>query len=230
MYCVKCGVKLADTEKKCPLCDTVVCHPDVKQEKVDSLYPAKKMPKTTSGRAFLSGGILILFMIPLISTFFADYSIDKKLDWWFFAGGGIALAYLIIALPMWFEKANPVIFIPCDFVGAGLYLLYINLALNDNWFLTFVLPILAGILVIVMVLTTLIKYLKRCKLFVVGGSIMGIGFLIYMIEKLMVLTFNVRFIGWSFYPLITLFIFGGFLIYLALNRNFREKVERKIFF
>ena len=28
MYCIKCGVKLADTEKKCPLCGTVVYHPE----------------------------------------------------------------------------------------------------------------------------------------------------------------------------------------------------------
>lgn len=28
MYCIKCGVKLADSEKKCPLCNTIVCHPE----------------------------------------------------------------------------------------------------------------------------------------------------------------------------------------------------------
>ena len=29
MYCVKCGVELADSEKKCPLCGTPVFHPDI---------------------------------------------------------------------------------------------------------------------------------------------------------------------------------------------------------
>ena len=29
MYCIKCGVELADSEKRCPLCGTPVFHPDL---------------------------------------------------------------------------------------------------------------------------------------------------------------------------------------------------------
>ena len=29
MYCIKCGVELADSEKVCPLCGTRVFHPDL---------------------------------------------------------------------------------------------------------------------------------------------------------------------------------------------------------
>ena len=32
MYCANCGVKLADSEKVCPLCKTVAYHPDIKRE------------------------------------------------------------------------------------------------------------------------------------------------------------------------------------------------------
>ena len=31
MYCIKCGVELADTEKQCPLCGTLVYHPELEQ-------------------------------------------------------------------------------------------------------------------------------------------------------------------------------------------------------
>ena len=37
MYCVKCGVRLADTEKVCPLCATRVYHPDLEQPKTPPL-------------------------------------------------------------------------------------------------------------------------------------------------------------------------------------------------
>ena len=40
MYCVKCGVKLADSEKQCPLCQTLVFHPDITREEGEKLYPA----------------------------------------------------------------------------------------------------------------------------------------------------------------------------------------------
>ena len=39
MYCVKCGVELADTENKCPLCGTAVYHPDIQREAVQPNYP-----------------------------------------------------------------------------------------------------------------------------------------------------------------------------------------------
>ena len=39
MYCIKCGVELADSEKKCPLCGTVVYHPDIKQGEAKTPYP-----------------------------------------------------------------------------------------------------------------------------------------------------------------------------------------------
>ena len=29
MYCIKCGVELADSERVCPLCGTRVFHPDL---------------------------------------------------------------------------------------------------------------------------------------------------------------------------------------------------------
>lgn len=44
MYCVQCGVKLADTEVRCPLCGTRVFHPDIFREEGERLYPAQKYP------------------------------------------------------------------------------------------------------------------------------------------------------------------------------------------
>ena len=39
MYCVKCGVKLADSEKICPLCGTKAYHPDIERGEVNAIYP-----------------------------------------------------------------------------------------------------------------------------------------------------------------------------------------------
>ena len=39
MYCVNCGVKLSDTEKRCPLCQTAVYHPDLPLRDAEPLYP-----------------------------------------------------------------------------------------------------------------------------------------------------------------------------------------------
>ena len=230
MYCIKCGVKLADTEKKCPLCNTVVCHPEFEKTAERPLYPGNKMPKNNSGSKVLNGAVIILFLIPMLVCFFADWFLDGKIEWFGFVAGALLVSYVAFALPLWFKKPNPVIFVPCDFVATVLYLSYINLATDGNWFMGFALPVVSGICLITCAVVTLMHYLRRGKLYILGGAFMALGAFMLLIEFLMKITFGVHFIGWSVYPLVVLFLFGGLLIYLAINRTARETLERKMFF
>ena len=59
---------------------------------------------------------------------------------------------------------------------------------------------------------------------------MALGAFMLLIEFLIGITFGLRFIGWSIYPLIVLILFGGLLIYFAINSAAREMMERKLFF
>ena len=230
MYCINCGVQLADTEKKCPLCSTVVYHPELSQPTAQELYPKKRLPKAGSGKAVLGGAILILFMIPLVLTFCADLLADGRIDWFGYVAGAVGVAYVTLALPLWFQNPNPVIFVPCDFAAGAGFLLYMNLVTDGNWFLRFAFPLIVGAGVIVCSLVTLLRYLHRGRLYIVGGALIALGSLVLMLEHLLSITFGLRFIGWSFYPLICLILFGGLLIFLAMNSIVREKIERKIFF
>ena len=231
MYCIKCGVHLSDTEKKCPLCNTVVYHPDIQQKSERELYPIRKLPKISgSVNRFLCGAIAILFMIPIILVFCSDMQFDGNLDWFGYIAGGILVIYLTFAFPMWFRNRNPVIFVPCDFVAVMVYLFYVNLALGDNWFFTFALPITFEIALITSALVTILHYIHRCRLYAVGGFVAAFGIWILTIELMLDITFGVKFIGWSLYPMITFVLLGVLLIYLAMNSEAREKIERKLFF
>lgn len=230
MYCVKCGVKLADTEKKCPLCHTVVYHPDFENKVDRTLYPSNRLPKNTSGSKALNGAVIILFLIPLFVCFAADLHLDGHLEWFGYVAGALMLTYIAFALPMWFRKPNPVIFVPCSFAAAGVYLLYINLATGGAWFLSFAFPVLGGLCLITCTVVTLLYYLRRGRLYIIGGAFMGLGAFMLLIEYLMDVTFHLRFVGWSVYPLCVLILFGGLLIYFAINRAAREIMERKLFF
>ncbi len=39
MYCMNCGVRLGDSEKRCPLCGLRVYHPDLETPRGEPLYP-----------------------------------------------------------------------------------------------------------------------------------------------------------------------------------------------
>ena len=230
MYCIKCGVKLSDTEKKCPLCNTVVCHPDFEQTAERSLYPSDKMPKSNSGSKALNGAVIILFLIPMLVCFFADRFLDGRIEWFGYVAGALVLSYVAFALPLWFKKPNPVIFVPCNFATTALYLLYINLVTGGSWFLSFAFPVVGGICLITCTVVTLMYYLHKGRLYILGGAFMALGAFMLLVEFLMKMTFDLHFIGWSIYPSVVLFLFGGLIIYFAINSVAREMIERKLFF
>lgn len=229
MFCINCGVRLADTEKKCPLCDTVVYHPDIKQGKAYALYPENKMPKQKPKSKAFNGALIILFFIPLLISIISDWQTDKILNWCGFVAGALLLSYIILALPTWFRKPNPVIFVPCDFAAVTVFLLYINLATGGNWFLSFAFPVTGAVGIITCALITLLRYLKGGKLYIFGGAFIAGGAFLLLVEFLLDITFNVDYIGWSIYPFVVFALLGGVLIYLGINRSAREIMERKLF-
>lgn len=230
MYCVKCGVKLGEAEKQCPLCQTKVYHPDFEPVAGEPMYPENKMPKGSSGPWVRNGIIIVLFLIPFLLCLYADMSLDKHLQWFGYVAGGLVVAYVTVALPLWFRKPNPVVFVPCDFAAVAGYLFYINYVTGGNWFFSFALPLTVGLCLIVTTVVTLLRYLRRGGLFIFGGAFMGLGAFTVLVEFLLGITFGFAFIGWSIYPLVVLALFGGLLMYFAINSSAREMLERKLFF
>lgn len=230
MYCVKCGVKLADTEKQCPLCHTRVFHPDIDRPEGEPLYPADQYP-TVRPRSFLPQAILTaMVVLPMIIVLLCDLQLNRAVTWSGYAVGALALAYVIVILPVWFRKPNPVIFVPCGFAAAAVYLWYINFAVGGSWFWSFALPVAGGVCLIVTAVVTLVRYVRKGILYIFGGAAMALGLFALPVEYLTMMTFQIpKFIGWSLYPLVSLVMLGGLMLFLAIYRPARETVERKLF-
>ncbi|MBR6783749.1 MAG: hypothetical protein IKM32_03570 [Clostridia bacterium] len=230
MYCVKCGVKLEDTEKICPLCETEVYHPIVKQEQVPPNYPPDKRPPAKKKTKIINGVVLFLIFIPLLTSLISDLQPDGAINWFGYVAGALTLAYIAFGLPMWFKRPNPAIFVPCFFAATVAYLKYIDFVTDGDWFLSFAFPAAMYFCLIISALATLLFYLKRGKLYIWGGFVIALGFFFPLIELLLSLTFDLRFIGWSAYPFVVFGLLGGVLIYLAANRFARDAVQRRLFF
>lgn len=230
MYCANCGVKLEDTEKNCPLCGTEVYHPHLKQGEASPLYPAGKMPKAKAGAKVLAGLSVPAFLLPMLVCFLCDWRINGSLEWCGYVIGGLLVAYTAFALPLWFKKPHPIVFTPCAMAAATAYLLYICLFTGGDWFLPFALPAAGGFGLLLCTLVTLLTLLKRGRLFIWGGFLIGLGGYALLLEFLLVLTFGLPFLGWSVYPLAALTLLGGALIFLGVSVTARETMERKLFF
>ena len=166
-----------------------------------------------------------MLVVPL-----CDIQLNDSVTWSGFVTGAILLCYIIVVLPMWFRRPNPVIFVPCDFAAIGTYLLYIDLATGGRWFMTFAFPLTGGVCLIVTAVVTLLRYVPKGALYTLGGASIALGGLMLLTEFLVNITFHVdRFFGWSLYPLIALVILGGLLIFLAICRPARQTLARKFF-
>lgn len=230
MYCVNCGVKLADTEKQCPLCGVAAFHPDVKRAAAEPPYPQHRLPVPQVSSRAAQIVATTAFLLPLLITLLCDLQINGAVTWSGFVMGALLTGYVIFVLPYWFQKPNPVVFTACSFVTIGLYLLYINYAVDGDWFLSFAFPVTGCIGLIVTAVAALLRYVRRGVLYIIGGALIALGAFMPLMEFLIDITFlRPRFVGWSLYPLVALALLGGMLIFLAINRRAREKMERKFF-
>ena len=231
MYCVKCGVELADTEQSCPLCLTKVYHPELQQPEATPLYPPNRYPIRQDAFRILPVCLSVLVLCAVLTVLLSDLRVHNAVTWCGYVIGSLVVLYVAVILPLWFRKPNPVIFVPCSFAALGLFLLYISLFTGGGWFLRFALPVTGGVCLIVTTVVTLFRYLKKGKLYVLGGALIALGGFTLLTEGLATATFALpSFLGWSLYPLIGLSLLGLLLIYLAISRNARDLMERKLFF
>ena len=229
MYCVKCGVKLSDTEEFCPLCGTEAIRPESLTSQVELLYPRKpSRPIVTSYGVY--GTLTVLFLLAMAISFQCDMLLSGSVTWSGYVLGGLMVLYVAAVLPGWFRNPNPVIFVPCTFAAIGLYLLYINLATGGAWFLSFAFPVTGFTGLLVTATVTLLRYVPRGLLYILGGAIVTLGAFMPAVELLLAVTFDtISFVGWSWIPLIGLALLGSTFIFLAICRPAREIAERKLF-
>ena len=122
MYCMNCGVKLGQGEKKCPLCGLPAYHPDLKRTLGPSLYPTEwTAPEAErSGLRYL---LTVFFLVALGACLLIDFLLAHRVTWSGYVLAGLAAGYVLLVLPLWFAKPNVVACLGLDFVAVGLMLL-----------------------------------------------------------------------------------------------------------
>ena len=230
MYCMKCGVELADGQTVCPLCETKVYHPDLPVTDKPT-YPRGEFPSEEINRKGILFVITILALIPLILPMIFEYSFWERIHWSGYVAGAVLLSYVCIVLPLWFKRPNPVIFVPCGFAAVAVYLIYVNFASGGAWFMSFAFPVTGSLGLITTALIALTRYIRHGRLYIYGGWLMIMGVWTVLVEFFLRLTFEVEHghIVWSQYPLIVLSLLGMMLIVIAIVKPLKESL-RKIFF
>lgn len=227
MYCAKCGVNLADTEHSCPLCG-FPAHPDLKRE-AEPLYPPKKDPVRVNSKA-VHGVALFFYLLPILVCLQCDLLMTGSVTWSGYVLGALLVFYVTVSLPMWFHRPNPVIFVPCSFAAAAVFLWYIDWSVRGGWFWGFALPVTAVFALVVTAMVALLRYVPKGALYTIGGGLLTLGAFMPVMGWLVNETFFTGgFAIWSVYPTTSLVLVGGLLIFLAICAPARRVLQRKLF-
>ncbi len=230
MYCINCGVKLADSESVCPLCKTKVYHPDLFIKHAPSPYPAVNEAVEHISRRGIAFLMSILAAIPLLLLPFIDLRLNSEVTWSGVASLGILLFYIVCVFPVWFKKPNPVIFVPMDFIAAGGYLLYISFITDGGWFMTFAFPVCCIFGFITTASTALFRYIPRGRLYIWSGIVYSLGASCVLIEMFLNISFRLNtHLLWSVYPAIAAVIIGSSVLLIAICRPIREALGKRFF-
>lgn len=226
MYCIKCGVELADSERKCPLCHTPVYFPgiDTEPERPFPSIPPVHEKVNPRGILFI---LSFLALITAVISVFADINTNGIFSFSGYVVGGVILGYVIFILPAWFVKPSPAVFVPIDFLALAIYVWYIAYKTGGTWFFPFALPVIGGAALIMCSTVILCYYIRRGYLYIFGGASIAVGLYTCLVELLVNLTFepNLGFL-WSPYPAISLSLIGAMFIVIAIVKPLRESLLR----
>jgi hypothetical protein len=228
-YCVNCGVELEKSQKKCPLCGTVVLNPN---EPFDDAavppYPLRHDPAPLADRrmtVLLLSGILAL---PASICLVCNYILSAALTWSVFVVGAAAVVWITTVPPLIIRRGTLFWSIALDLAAVGVFLYFVNRFATPelSWFTPLALPVLMVTGFAVLVAAVLFRYAKLTKLHIAAVCLLLIGLLLVGIE-LITDAYLRHPVGLEWSPLVLIPCAILALIYLIIDRKKRLKSDLK---
>lgn len=238
-YCVNCGVKLAESEEKCPLCQCPVVNPMAQQsaEPIERPYPQRRDTlKNIVDRGFVVSVASILYAIPLLICLFVDWMLNGALTWSVVATAGIALSWAIFFQPILFDKKFLALYTAVDLTLLIVLFYAIGWQVNDySWILIIAVPIA----VILYGITNAIGYLRmsgvlRRRLYLGATVLTLVGLLCVIVEWLewlyetAILEHAKKFESWSVLVFISCTVIAGVLCYIEKKKKIKRSLQKNL--
>ena len=226
-YCVKCGVELDKSAKKCVLCNTEVM---MKGEESVSPYPKEKAAIQPVNSRYAAALLSILFMIPNFACLVINLMYLEGVYWMYYVFGGTCIIWVIAVFPMLLKRKRYLLYIFMIFMSAVLYTLLISLALDGlNWFITLALPVSAAIWIMLAILLLIWNKKKPGKLRFTCMCLFCIMVLSIIIDMCIdSLAGNVISPSWSYIVMASITPIIVALMLLSRNKKLQNELLKKL--
>jgi len=229
-YCVKCGVELSMSEKKCPLCFTAIKHGEHTHGKVQPAYPLEPEKIKYNGRSIAVLGMLTL-LIPAVICLLSNILSSGSVDWSLYVIGGEACFFIYALLPFTFEKPRALFCVSADVMVTCSYLALMGILIKDmSWLLPMGIPItvLSGIFIFILIKTMRLR--KLADLYKLAVVTITVGLFVTMLELIINLfIYESIIISWSLYILLPSLIIALIFIFIESNHSLKDKITRRLF-
>lgn len=232
-YCVNCGVKLDETLKVCPLCNTPVLNPnEIPYIKTKTPFPTEKGQVEEVKRKDL--GILFSVLLATVSITcgllnFLVFDTTK----WSFLVIGVCMILWVMFIPIFIKaKRNVYVALFLDGIAVALYLYMITyVTASSDWFWNLGLYITLFVTIVSEVLAVCIRmipgsFLTNLLLFFVTVAVLCVG------TELLIDNFlgMKLWLTWSAVVLTVCVTISIVLITMLSQRRIRNAVRRRLHF
>lgn len=233
-YCVNCGVELAASEEKCPLCGVPVINPaEPKKDNVPHPYPQHlETLQSRIDRRYAAGLIALILLIPVAVCLFTDAITGGGLSWSAYVSGACAMLFVWGVFPFLFKKQPKLVWcLLIDGAAALLYLLLIEYLVDGDWFLRLAMPISLAATLLLSGLSLLLPANKRLGVLLrTGFSLIAIGIFVVLVELFIdSYTASITVSWWSAYAFIPCVVLGCICFLLNRRTQFKEQIRRRFF-
>lgn len=233
-YCVNCGVELARTEKKCPLCGVEVINPaELPEIEEARAFPRRQELQSAFDRDLWIKLVSVILAVPAIICLVANLLVPSPVFWSLYVIGALVVGWTFCVSPFLFKKYFPLLWIVANTLATSGYLLLIESLSPDSrgWFLPLALPIVLGIAVLSLAVIVLIQRGVLKELFTVAGIFGAIGLLTVLVEASISLYLRQSFhLQWSWYSLISCAAMAVVLVIIEQKLIVKEKLKRRLHF
>lgn len=227
-YCVNCGVKLKQSKKVCPLCNTMVINPNNLNNDFIPVYSQVVEKHKEINKKFLCELITIVLLCATIITVLCDLVFTGDITW---------SIYVIVSSLSLNSKLSFILFknkfIPLfiDLLTTET-LIYVIAYLNNglHWFLYLVCPFIFIIWIYIVLCVFVLEKKKYNLLRRFSIAFSFISIILLIIEACIdMFKYEKVVINWSIYAILPITIIGLILYVISFNRKLINEIKQRIF-
>lgn len=235
-YCVNCGVELAPSEEKCPLCKTSVINP-TNPWKEPKEYPYPNRIETIVRHVDVQYFTLLatlLLMVPVFICLINDLFLHAgDITWSVYVVGGAGLLFVFFLLPLLLhKKRNPYVCLTLDVAALLIFLLLIDYKSDGPpWFLHLGMPLTLTLGFLAAFMTIWFKTRRPRPVLISIGLILYAAGIYTICTEMIINAYQQLSVlpHWSLYSFIPCALSGTIFILLNKHQALRENIYKRLF-